>query len=117
MRITTARPPLGDLTGLLEGVYPIGESMSTKSTMKISVPVLTERVKWTSLASTGWDEATIFEIVQRYCDAQDHARNYRLRAAAKGKLVRAALETLAKASRMTVEEYLEIEESKATSAE
>lgn len=80
-----------------------------KSTMKITVPALMVRKDWTSLSDTGWDEATIFEIVMRYCDAQDHAKSYRTRAALKTKLLKAQLEKLALAAGLTVEEYLEIE--------
>lgn len=83
--------------------------MSNKPTVKITVPALALRVKWTSLVDTGWDEGTLLEIVQRYCDAQDHAKNYRQRAAAKRKLLTERLEQLAKASGMTVEQYLEAE--------
>lgn len=94
--------------------------MSTKSTMKISVPSLNDRVKWISLEDsmrqTGWTPDVIFEIVQRYCDSQDHARNYRLKASAKSKLLKARLAQLALSAGMTVEEYLECEESNASSS-
>ena len=83
-----------------------------KSTMKITVPSLLVRKDWTSLEDTGWDAATLFEIVMRYCDAQDHAKSYRTRAALKVKLLKARMEKideLAAASNMTVEEYLELE--------
>ena len=88
-----------------------------KSTMKISVPELLVRKDWTSIEDTGWDQATIFEIVMRYCDAQDHAKSYRTRAALKTKLLKAQLEKLATSAGMSVEEYLEIEMTNAASPE
>lgn len=88
--------------------------MSTKSTMKISVPPMALRLTWTSLADTGWNDDVIFEIVQRYCDAQDHAKSYRTKAALKTKLLKLQLEKLASSAGMSVEEYLEMESANLT---
>lgn len=86
--------------------------MSTKSTMKISVPAQATRLTWTSIEDTPFSAEEIFEIVQRYCDSQDHAKNYRHKAALKVKLLKARMEQielLASKSGMSVEEYLESE--------
>lgn len=79
--------------------------------LKITVPDLPTRLAWETLEDLPWPPEVIFEIVMRYCDTQDHAKNYRKRSALKTQLLKARLDQLAKASGMSVEAYLEMEES------
>lgn len=51
----------------------------TRKQIKIAVPPLSERLEWQELGDLPFDAEVIMEIVQRYCDSQDHAKNYRLR--------------------------------------
>lgn len=93
--------------------------MSSKPTLKISVPSKDVRYQWTQLSDLPWTPDVILEIVQRYCDSQDHAKNYRHRAQLKAKLLKARfsqIELLAKASGMTVDEYLEVESANLSEA-
>lgn len=87
--------------------------MSGKIARKITVPSLVQRSACKDLqefmAIAQWDEATVLEVCQRYCDTQAHAQNYRQRTAARNKALKARLEELAKASGLSVDEYLEME--------
>lgn len=60
--------------------------MTTK--MIIAVPAAEVRSGWKKLADTQLSADVVLEIVQRYFDAQEHARNYRQRAASKAKLLK-----------------------------
>lgn len=61
--------------------------MST-SQIKITVPDVTART-WKSLKDVQavFTDQEILTMVHRYCDAQDHAKNYRVNRAAKIKAV------------------------------
>lgn len=60
----------------------------SKSTLKITVPPAEER-DWTTLDETPFTAEEILTIVHRYCDAQDHAKNYRVKAAQAAKDLKA----------------------------
>lgn len=81
-----------------------------KSGVKIVVPPTLQR-NWETLDEMPFTIEQIVEIVHRWCDAQDHAKNYRQRRAAKDKMLKMRVAELAKSSGMTVEEYLEMEEA------
>lgn len=59
---------------------------TTTEQIKISVPDVTTR-DWRSLAElkTVFSEAEIVAMCHRWCDTQDHAKRYRVRAAARVK--------------------------------
>lgn len=63
--------------------------MRTKKQVKITVPPMEERLEWEFLDDMPFDAPTIVEIVHRYCDAQDHAKNYRTRRADEFKMLKA----------------------------
>lgn len=61
--------------------------------MRIVVPQAQERT-WKTLEQvlTAFSKEQVLEIVHRYCDAQDHARNYRQRAQQKQRAMKQALQ-------------------------
>lgn len=63
--------------------------MRTKKQMKITVPPMEERLEWVNMEDLPYDAEVIMEIVHRYCDSQDHAKNYRTRRADEFKMLKA----------------------------
>lgn len=65
-------------------------SSSSSTTIKISVPSINAR-NWASMAEVKavFSDEEIVTMVHRYCDAQDHARNYRVRRAEEFKALKA----------------------------
>lgn len=93
-------------------------AQSNVEVLRITVPPQSERLTWTSLGDLPFSEAEQFEIIQRWCDQADRQKSYhklrnlRLRnEALRGKALEAKLKEFAKAAGMTLEEYLEMEET------
>ena len=63
------------------------------TTMKIKVPSAIARTGWKFIEDLPFTAEEIVEIVGRYCDAQDHAKNYRVRRAESFKVMKAELES------------------------
>lgn len=61
--------------------------------IKITVPDVTTR-DWKLVEDLPFTAEEIVTIVHRYCDAQDHAKKYRVRVAAKNKLIMARAKEL-----------------------
>lgn len=63
--------------------------------IKIAIPDVTTRT-WKNMKDIQqvFTDEQIVTIVHRYCDSQDHAKNYRVNAAARVKAMKARLEEL-----------------------
>lgn len=81
--------------------------MAANASLKITVPSKEFRYEqWTNLADVldhfqvdGDAEAIVFEMVMRYCDAQDHAKTYRQNKAARDKEIKTRYEALVAAGK------------------
>ena len=67
--------------------------MTNKSTLRIAIPEVSTR-NWKFIKDLPFTPEEIVTICHRYCDAQDHAKNYRVKAATNAKADKAELARL-----------------------